>query len=454
MLGKHTLYSDLEAIVSSEYISKANHVLFTYSRDVGITPGHLPDVVVKPRTTEEIQEVLVLANVQKVPVYVRGAAVCYAGGVVPVAGGIILDVTRMNNVLQVDKNSMSCLTECGVTCGALMNELETHGYKIPVIPDSALAGSVGGFLATAGIGTWGSAFYGSIGDIALGIKVVLPTGEVVETGSVGVNPHTKNHFSRYVGMPDLTGLFIGSDGTLGVITEVALRIVPLPESTAYRAYQFQNYQAVERTTVRAKRKGLHLVSVAISTSIQDPPKLNVIIEGPEQIAEIEATQLDKIALEEGGEDLGPEVAQRVFSDSLMPGEQFLLGSRVMNGGYVPLVGISGYLDMLRQESLRISDQYGFSCLFGAFCVQNSWDAYIKFYFDESDENEIEKARRANKEFQDRFFKAAAVPSKRGRLWNQYVDQAKFFELFKTLKRTLDPNDIMSPGVHGLGKESR
>ena len=166
------------------------------------------------------------------------------------------------------------------------------------------------------------------------------------------------------------------------------------------------------------------------------------------------TWIDKIAQEEGGENLGSEVAQHIFSDFLMPGEQFLLGSRVINGGFVPLVGISGYLDLLKQECIRITKQYGFSCLFGAFGVQNTWDAYIKFYFDESDETEVDKARNANKEFQERFFKAAALPSKRGRLWNQYVDQAKFFELFKTIKRTLDPNDIMSPGVHGLGNESR
>lgn len=447
---RSTVYSDLEKIVGPDFISDAQHVRWIYSRDVGITPGHPPDVVLIPRSTNEIQEIIKLSNTQKIPVYIRGAGACYAGGVIPVKGGILLDLTRMNKLLHLDSYAESCLTECGITCGALLNELEKQEFKIPVIPDSALTGTVGGFLATSGIGTWGSAFYGSIGDITLGLKVVLPNGEVVVTGSSGVNPNAKGQFNRYVGMPDLTGLFIGSDGTLGVITEVALRVVPLPELTVYRTYRFKTHQAAERTTVRAKRKGLHLVSVTISTSLQDPPTLNVIIEGSKKTTIFDTKLLDKIAKEEDGLDLGPEIAQRTFTDLLNPGEQFLLGSRVMNGGFVPLVGIGNYLDFLKQECLRITAKYGFPCLFGAFNVLNSWDAYLKFFFDESDPNKVLKARKANEELQGRLFEAGALPTKRGQLWNQFAPQSKFFELFRAIKRCLDPNNIMSPGVHGLG----
>ena len=449
MFMKSTVYADLEAIVGSNYISDAQHVRWTYSRDVGITPGHLPDVVVKPQSTNDIQKILRLANAHKIPVYVRGAGACYAGGVVPVAGGIVLDLTCMKQVLHLDNNSYSCLTECGITCNALSNELEAHGYKLPVVPDSAHVGTVGGFLATSGIGNWGSALYGSVGDNTLGMKVVLPNGDVIVTGSSGVNPYAKGQFNRYVGMPALSGLFIGSDGALGVITEIALRVIPLPESIVYRSYEFKTHQAAERATIKAKRKGLRLVRASISTSLQDPPKLNVIIEGPEKITKIEVNMLDKIVQEEDGEYLGHDVTQRTFANAFMPGTQFLLGSRVMNGGFVPLVGISDYLDMLKQECLRIIEKYGFSCQFGAFNVQNSWDAFVKYFFDESDPNEVQNALKANEELQARLFEAGAPPSKRGQLWNQYAKQARFFDLLKTLKRCLDPNNIMSPGVHGL-----
>ena len=390
---KSNVFSELETIVGSDFISDAQHVRWTYSRDVGIFPGHLPDVVIKPQTTPEIQSILRFANTGKIPVYVRGAGACYAGGVVPVAGGILIDLTRMDKLLTVDKNS----------------------------------------------------------DITLGLTAVLPTGEIIETGSTGVNPNAKGHFARYGGMPDLTGLFIGSDGSLGVITDIALRIVPLPESTVYRAFEFKDYQAAERTFVRGKRKGLHLVSVNLSTSFENTPRLYVIIEADEKIAQIEAEIFDELAKAENGINLDPNVAQKAFEDNLMPGEQFSQGSRSMNAGFVPLVGIGDYLDWLKQLCLQITEKHGYPTDFSAFNVMNSWDATIKFFFNESDPKDVENARKVNEELQARLFESGALSTKRGQLWNKYVNQSKFFELFKTIKHCLDPNNIMSPGVHGFNR---
>ncbi|MHA2323186.1 MAG: FAD-binding oxidoreductase, partial [Candidatus Thorarchaeota archaeon] len=217
------IYTSLENIVGTDFISDAQHVRWTYSKDFGIFPRHLPDIVIKPRTTPEIQAILQIANSEKIPIYIRGAGISYAGGVVPSAGGILLDLTRMNKILHIDRKSDSCTVECCAVIGMLMQELEKEGY--------ILVATVGGFLATSGVGSWGSALYGSIADLVLGLKVVLPNGDVVVTGSAGANLNANGQFTRYAGMPDLTGLFIGSEGTMGVITEIAFRIVPLPEKT-------------------------------------------------------------------------------------------------------------------------------------------------------------------------------------------------------------------------------
>ena len=385
---KSTVYTDLENIVGADYISDSQHVRWTYSKDFGIFPRHLPDVVIKPQSTPDIQAILRVANTPKIPVYVRGAGISYAGGVVPVAGGILLDLTRMNKILHLDKNSDSCLVECCTVCGTLMKELEKEGYILPAFPDSTLVATVGGFLATSGVGSWGSALYGSIADLALGLKVVLPNGEVVVTGSAGVNPYAKGQFARYPGMPDLTGLFIGSEGTLGVMTEVALRVAPLPEKTVYFAYRFKTHQEAERVALKAKRKGLHLMSMDIITSLRDPPRLDTIIATNEKAAQIEEEIFEEIAQKEGGEDLGHDFAKRGYEGIFNPGEQFLLGSRVIIGGFVPLVGIGDYLDMLKHECTRMSAKYGFPYRFGAFNVLNSWDVYVMFYYDESDPTEV------------------------------------------------------------------
>ncbi|MHA2003083.1 MAG: FAD-binding oxidoreductase [Candidatus Thorarchaeota archaeon] len=445
------VYSNLENIVGTDYISKAEHVRWTYSRDFGIFPRHLPDMVIKPRTTEEIQSVLKVANTSKVPVYVRGAGISFAGGVVPVAGGILLDLTRMDRILDIDKKSDSCLVECCTICGTLMKELEKEGYILPAFPDSALVATVGGFLATSGVGSWGSAFYGSMADLVLGLKVVLPNGDVVQTGTSGVNPNAKGHFNRYVGMPDLSGLFVGSEGTLGVITEIAFKLVPNPEKTIYFAYQFDTHQAAERVAVKARRKGLHLVSMDILTGVEGPPRLDAIISTSEEVANIEDEVFESIAKAEGGKDLGHDVAQRGYEGIFYPGEQFLKGSRVIIGGFVPLTGIGDYLDMIKQECVRMSKKYGFPYRFGSFNVLNSWDIYAIFHYNEEDPNDVEKAQRANVELQTILYETGAVPTKRGQVWNKWASESQAFELFRTIKQSLDPNNIMSPGVHGLGK---
>jgi len=446
---KNTVYADLENMVGSDYISDAQHVRWTYSRDFGIFPRHFPDVIVKPQASE-IPEILRLANSEKIPVYLRGAGISFAGGVVPVAGGILIDLTRLNKILDIDNSNDSCLAECCTVCGTLMKELEKEGYTLPAFPDSALVATVGGFLATSGVGSWGSALYGSMADLVLGLKVVLPNGEVVQTGTSGMNPYAKGQFNRYVGMPDLTGLFIGSEGTLGVMTEIAFKLVPYPEKTIYFTYRFKTHQEAELVAVKAKRKGLHLVSMDIITGLEGPPRLDAIIATSEKVATIEEEVFDLIAKTEGGEDLGHDFAQRGYEGIFKPGEQFLLGSRVIIGGFVPLTGIGDYLDMIKRECIRMNKKYGFPYRFGSFNVLNSWDVYAMFYYDESNPNEVEKGQQANVELQTILYETGTVPSKRGQVWNKWASQSQAFELFRTIKRCLDPNNIMSPGVHGLG----
>ena len=449
---KKEIYRNLEGIVGPDFISDAQHVRWTYSKDFGIFSRHLPDVVIKPHTTSEIQAIMQIANSNIIPVYVRGAGISYAGGVVPSAGVILLDLTQMDKILHIDKNSDNCIVECCTVCGTLIQELEKEGYILPAFPDSALVATVGGFLATSGVGSWGSALYGSIADLVLGLKVVLPNGDVVVTGSAGANPNAKGQFARYAGMPDFTGLFIGSEGTMGVITEIAFRIAPLPEKTIFFSYRFQTHQQAEQVAIKAKRLGLHLVSLDIITSLHDPPRLEAIIATNEKTALIEEEIFEGIAEEEGGEDLGHDYAQHGYEGIFKPGEQFSLGSRVILGGFVPMGGIGDYLDMLKKEGLRMHKKYGFPYRFGAFNVLNSFDVYIMFYWDEENPTEMEKGRQANEELQKILFDSGFIPSKRGQVWNKFSNatQSQAFNLFKSMKQCLDPNNIMSPGVQGLG----
>ncbi|MHA2301711.1 MAG: hypothetical protein ACXACD_12225, partial [Candidatus Thorarchaeota archaeon] len=212
----------------------------------------------------------------------------------------------------------------------------------------------------------------------------------------------------------------------------------------------------ERVAIKAKRMGLHIVSMDIITSLHDPPRLDAIIATNERTALVEEEIFEELAKAEGGEDLGHDYAQLGYEGIFKPGEQFSLGSRVIIGGFVPMEGIGNYLDMIKREGLRMHKKYGFPYRFGAFNVLNSFDVYVMFYWDERDPIEMEKGRQANEELQTILFDSGMIPSKRGQVWNKYsnASHSQAFELFKSVKKSLDPNGIMSPGVHGLGIKNK
>ncbi|MFX1264528.1 MAG: FAD-binding oxidoreductase, partial [Promethearchaeota archaeon] len=166
------------------------------------------DLVVFPGSTEEVSKVLKVANEMKVPVTPVGGGAGTCGGTLPIYGGIQLDLKRMDKVLAIDDDSMLVTVQAGMVGIDLEEEVNRHGYTMGHTPTSLRASNVGGFIATRSGGSL-SSLYGKIEDLTLGLEVVLPNGSVVRTKAV----------PRHSVGPDLRQLFIGSEGTLGVITE-------------------------------------------------------------------------------------------------------------------------------------------------------------------------------------------------------------------------------------------
>lgn len=214
-----SLKRQLEAIVGPEYVWDDPASRWIYARDASPLPPAYPDFVVAPGNVEEVQEVLRLANRTATPVYTRCSGSNLWGGCIPVAGGLVLDLRRLNRILSIDPELFSCTVEPAVTFAQLHETLSRHGYYNLVTPEGAASACVGGSFVAHGDGI-GSALWGSQGDAVLGCRVVLPSGEVVTTGSAA-NPEAaavaggSGQFFRYAYANDLTGLFCGSEGTLG-----------------------------------------------------------------------------------------------------------------------------------------------------------------------------------------------------------------------------------------------
>jgi len=216
MLKEETVKA-LRGIVGEEHVLTAPEDLVCYAYDA--TPfTYLPDAVVIPGDTAEVAEVLRLANWERIPVIPRGSGTNISGGTAPERGGIVLHMSRFDKILEIDEENLTATVEPGVILADFHKAVEARGLFYPPDPASLSVATLGGTVSEGAGGPRGLK-YGTTKDYVLGLEVVLPTGEVLWTG----NKTTKN-VSGY----DLTHLFVGSEGTLGVITKIILRLLPLP----------------------------------------------------------------------------------------------------------------------------------------------------------------------------------------------------------------------------------
>lgn len=181
-----------------------------------------PEVVIQPKSTEEVAAVMKLANTEKIPVYPRGQSTSLSGGPLPVEGGIVLDLSKMNQKLEVVADDLIAIVSPGVLTAAIHEAAEKVGLMYPPDPSSSAVSTIGGNLAENSGGPLGLK-YGVTKDYVLGLEVVTPEGEIIRTGG-----RTVKNVTGY----DLTKLLVGSEGTLGVITEATLQLIPKPPAAA------------------------------------------------------------------------------------------------------------------------------------------------------------------------------------------------------------------------------
>ncbi len=189
-----------------------------YSYD-GTKQKALPDIVIRPRTTSDVSETLKIANRERIPVYSRGAGTGLSGGAVPLKGGIIFDLKGMNRVLDICPEDFTATVEPGVVTKHLQDEVARYDLFYPPDPSSAAFSTIGGNVAECAGGITGLK-YGVTRDYVLSLEIVLPDGSVINTGR-----KTLRSVTGY----DLTRLFIGSEGTLGIFTKITVKLIPKPE---------------------------------------------------------------------------------------------------------------------------------------------------------------------------------------------------------------------------------
>jgi len=232
-------------------LSTGASVLDQHSHDEAYTKPALPDAVAFPETTEEVSEVLKICSRNGCPVVPYGVGSSLEGHIVPVHGGVSIDTSRMNKILTVNQSDLDAVVEPGVTRVQLNEALRATGLMFTVDPGADA--SLGGMAATRASGT-NTVRYGTMADNVLALEVVLPDGQIVQTGS-----RARKSSTGY----DLTHLFIGSEGTLGIITKLTVKLHGQPEHIAAATCAFNDIHGAVDTVILAIQMGLPMARVEL-----------------------------------------------------------------------------------------------------------------------------------------------------------------------------------------------
>lgn len=429
--------------------------LYSYSFDASFGV-HLPDIVVQPKATEEVAAIMKLANEYQVPVYPRGQATSLSGGPLPVNGGIVLDLSKWDDLLEVDVEDMVAVVSPGVLTANINDAALKEGLIYPPDPSSANVSTIGGNLAENSGGPRGLK-YGVTKDYVIGLEVVTPEGEIIRTGG-----RTVKNVTGY----DLTKLIVGSEGTLGVITEATLRLYPKPQAT-------QTMMAVFDDIVDSGRAITNILSAGILPSkleIMDNATINAVeayeplglptdaealllieLDGhpaaiKEEIVRVEAVCKESAARElqvaqtsEEANDLWR--ARKLVSPAIVREKP----TKISEDATVPRSKIPEMFHRLK----GIREKYGVNLV--VFGHAGDGNLHPNIIADKRDKEEMERVEQAVEE----IFKAAVELG--GTLSGEHgigTLKAPFMEMelgavgldmMKRIKESWDPNNILNPG---------
>nr|MDO8079811.1 FAD-binding oxidoreductase [Candidatus Freyarchaeota archaeon] len=455
------LVKALSGIIGEENVKTDIIDRYCYSMDASIYKS-IPDVVVFPQSTEHVSEIMKFANAKEIPVTPRGAGTGLCGGAVPIEGGIVVDLTRMNRILEIDLDNFCVKVEPGVVQNQLNQMLNRYGFFFPPTPGSKKMCTIGGMIST-NAGGMTAIKYGVTRNFVLGLKVVLASGEVLSLGG--------KTLKRSLGL-DLIQLFAGTEGTLGIITEALLRIKPLPEETAVIVAPFQD---INDATKAVNTVLSHTIPTAIE--MLDSGSIKAV---NTYMPELNLPEVDAILyFEVGGTyeevrkqtDLIVETCKTHKSRNIQwtsdPSERQMLwqGREAAGGAIMTLdkrlvrvyeaedvcVPISKIPEMVKKFQ-EISKKYGIPvCLYGHAGDGNIHSGIL---IDVRNQEEWQKLKNLTREvYETAMFLGGNISAEHGIgvLRADWMDRIQGLGLnyIKRIKKVFDPKGILNPGKLGI-----
>lgn len=482
-----TVKEQLGQIVGAEFVSNNPEDLYVYSQDMTENVPSTPDYVVMPKTVEEIQQIVKLANQLKIPItaYVAGSNV--GGLAIPAKGGIIMDLKRMKKVVEINRKDMYIVLEPGFTFGHLRKlleeELPEFEYSFPFAPPFS---SVTANAILQGLGNL-SHKYGSMSESITGLEVVLPTGELVRVGYCAISPY----WNSRTPLPDLVGLFVGFQGTTGIITKCGISLWPKPAHQShcvifstdpaeiYNSLIFklcrsqicqeigggllnkfmskgllpmdQLEELIEMMGLVPRYEGLYFVNLCTLWGCSEDAlraKYKYLVKMVNETNKEENANLVLLRPEDYGE-MGQQMMNPMNLPVQIPG-LLAEGGLTWVGSYVPLSRwLEGCLKGLEihKKYNRIAGVLHRPMKYGHYGVQR-----FLIPFDKSSRQDIETVTALCEELVEMILDIGGIPYKMppkvAKIMMQRADPT-FVELLKKIKYTLDPQGILNPGKLGI-----
>lgn len=447
-------------IIGAEYVLLDEDSLHHYGHD---ETEHLifpPEVVVRPRTAEDVSAIMKICNQFKIPVTPRGGGTGLSGGALPHLGGVLLSTDRMNSIIAIDERNLQVLTEPGVITEVLQNAVKEKGLFYPPDPSSRGSCFIGGNIA-ANSGGPKAVKYGVVRDYVLNLQVVLPTGEIIWTGA--------NVLKNSTGY-NLTQLVVGSEGTLGIVTKIVLKLIPLPRYELLMLVPFRSLEKAGEAVSAIFRAGftpsalelveieaLKIVSLFVDSSVvplTEDTEAHLIIEVDGNHMETLMTEMEAISELLAGFDAG----EIYFAeDAQQKAELWKLRRRVAEA-----VKIDGYtieedtvvpraeLPALIRGVKKIGLQYDFDVVCYGHAGDGNLHIRIKKPGSENsmEDPQIVKGIRALFELVYKLGGTISGEHGIGLIQKSYMDivfDKTQIQLMRGIKKTFDPNNILNAG---------
>ena len=487
-MNEKMIYGELKEAIGENKVKNKDIVLATYGSDISVTPYQKPSYVILPENKEDVKEVLQIANKYKIPVTVMSGGVNVIGLTIPVEAGILLDLHRMDKVLEINTDSGYALIEPGVTFDRFTAALAQKGFRCQVSTAPGGSTPLGNYLMRPS---------GSLSnrhlDPILDLEVVFPDGSEVNTGSSQFP--TAGSFLRYGPHPDFTGLFCCSFGTLGVVTKAAVRIYPINESNRVHLAAFDNYESSVKYVKDIVNNNIpehciiwcwtHYMAYEITVPPQGgmpslPPKLkdnpkkppkgipyNVVttfMSGYEESMVTNEKILSKVVQKYGGRVLSKEEAQKLSPSMCSAWKELyeeyhqprMEGTKKYGmGRYMAWIVNAEPKDIVKIESFAVDRLYSTGakpvCYYSMpFDFGRSMFFRLFTYVDSKDKELTKQVQQIFTEMYDTAMrKYNAVPFRyrgvTGKIWLEQTPE--FYQFYKKIKKALDPNNMLNVNMN-------